>query len=191
MAPLSREEFKQRLARDLPGALAPTPTRAPREGDGQAPPGEAPARPRPRKGEEGPPNLLATDDAVVYAGHIPAVARYLRDILGYEYLSNITAVDMLADGVIELVYHFYHLQGGPPLVVKTRVPREDPAVPSLTPEWPGAGLQEREAYDLFGVRFPGHPDLRRVYMWDEFEGFPMRKDFPKQGDKYLAEDSED
>ncbi len=75
-------------------------------------------------------------------------------------------------------------------MVKTRVPREQPIVPSLTPFWPGASLQEREAFDLYGVQFPGHPDLRRVYMWDEFEGHPMRKDFPKQGDKYLAGEEE-
>nr|PZN29654.1 MAG: NADH-quinone oxidoreductase subunit C [Chloroflexota bacterium] len=135
--------------------------------------------------------MLATDDAVVHAERLPEVARYLRDTLGYTYLSNITAVDYIADGVIELVYHFYSLQGGPPLVVKTRVPRDNPSVPSLTPEWPGADLQEREAYDLYGVIFPGHPDLRRVYMWEEFEGFPMRKDFPKQGDKYLASEDEE
>jgi NADH-quinone oxidoreductase subunit C len=192
MAPISPEALKQLLAQDLPGALAPTPTRARRDGDGQAPAEGASARARPRKGEEGPPNLLATDDAVVHADRLPAVASYLRETLGYEYLSNITAVDLLADGVIELVYHFYHPQGGPPLVVKTRVPRDDATVPSLTPVWPGADLQEREAYDLFGVRFPGHPRLARIYMWEEFEGFPMRRDFPKQGDKYFGgEDSEE
>ncbi|MBC8075401.1 MAG: NADH-quinone oxidoreductase subunit C, partial [Chloroflexales bacterium] len=120
--------------------------------------------------------------------HMADVARYMRDTLGYSYLSNITAVDHLAEDVIELVDHFYHLAGGPPLVVKARMPRDNPALPSITPFWPGASLQEREAFDLFGVDFIGHPDLRRVYMWDEFEGFPMRKDFPRQGDKYLGDD---
>jgi NADH-quinone oxidoreductase subunit C len=118
------------------------------------------------------------------------VALYVRDTLGYEYLSNITAVDYLADGVIEVVYHFYHLDGGPALAIKTRVPRVQTAVPSLTPVWPGADLQEREAFDLYGVDFVGHPHLKRIYMWDEFEGYPMRKDFPKQGDKYLADEDE-
>ena len=55
---------------------------------------------------------------------------------------------------------------------------------------PDADLQEREAFDMYGVDFPGHPNLVRVYMWDEFEGFPMRKDFPKQGDKYIADEEE-
>lgn len=179
MTALSAEELKARLEQALPGALAPT---QPRERPDPA----APAK----KGEHKPANLLATDDAVVHAARIPEVARLLRDELGYEYLSNITAVDYLADGVIELVYHFFHLQGGPPLALKARLPRENPAAPSITPEWPGADLQEREAFDLYGVRFEGHPDLRRVYMWDEFEGFPMRKDFPRQGDKYFGDQDE-
>jgi NADH-quinone oxidoreductase subunit C len=76
------------------------------------------------------------------------------------------------------------------VVIKTRVAREQSAVPSLTPVWPGADLQEREAFDLYGVRFTGHPNLTRIYMWDEFESFPMRKDFPKQGDKYLSDEEE-
>ena len=180
MATVTPEQFRELLERELPGALAPTPRRpAPQSDDA------ATARPRARKPDEGPPNLLATDDAVVHPEHVPAVARLLRDSLGYVYLSNITAADYLADGVIELIYHFFQLEGGPPLVVKTRVPRDQPSAPSLTPLWPGAELQEREAFDLYGVEFPGHPHLRRIYMWDEFEGFPMRKDFPRQGDKYF------
>jgi NADH-quinone oxidoreductase subunit C len=185
---MSTTELKERLMRDLPGALAPTRPRTP-AGNGHAS-AEAEPRPRARKGEEGPADLLATDDAVVLAERIPDVATYVRDELGYQLLSNITAVDYLADGVIELVYHFMHLDGGPPLVIKARAPRERPVVPSLTPFWPGADLQEREAFDLYGVQFPGHPNLKRIYMWDEFEGYPMRKDFPKQGDKYLADEDE-
>lgn len=73
-------------------------------------------------------------------------------------------------------------------MLKVRVPRDVPEVPSLTPYWPGANLHEREAFDLFGIIFTGHPFLRRIYMWDEFEGWPMRKDFPKQGDKYIGAD---
>jgi NADH-quinone oxidoreductase subunit C len=181
---MSLHELKERLTRDLPGALAPTRPRTSHSGNGAEP------ATKPKKGEEPPPDLLATDDAVVLAERIPDVARYVRDVLGYELLSNLTAVDYLADGVIELIYHFMHLDGGPPLVIKTRVPREQANVPSITPFWPGADLQEREAFDMYGVDFPGHPNLLRVYMWDEFEGFPMRKDFPKQGDKYLGDEDE-
>jgi NADH-quinone oxidoreductase subunit C len=183
------EEIKERFIRDLPGALATTRLKTPAHNGSGAPAKAEPAG-RAKKGEEGPIDLLATDDAVVVAERIPDVARYVRDALGYQFLSNLTAVDYMADGVIELVYHFLHLDGGPPLVIKTRVPRERAVVPSITPFWPGADLQEREAYDLYGVDFPGHPNLKRVYMWDEFEGFPMRKDFPKQGDKYLGDEDE-
>ena len=189
MPSMSVSELKERLIRDLPGALAPARVKEPaaHNGDGAVPKA---AHGKGKKGEEGPPDLLATADAVVLAERIPDVARYVRDTLGYELLSNITAVDYLADGVIELVYHFMHLDGGPPLVIKTRVPRDRAVVPALTPFWPGADLQEREAYDMYGVDFPGHPNLTRIYMWDEFEAFPMRKDFPKQGDKYLGDGEE-
>jgi NADH-quinone oxidoreductase subunit C len=182
---MSVEELKERLMRDLPGALAPARVKAAHNGTGTESPPVVEPPARGKKGEEGPVDLLATKDAVVLAERIPDVARYMRDVLGYQLLSNITAVDYLADGMIEVVYHFIHLDGGAPLVLKTRVPRDRASVPSITPFWPGADLQEREAFDLFGVDFPDHPNLTRVYMWDEFEGFPMRKDFPKQGDKYL------
>lgn len=188
MPSVSADELKERLTRDVPGALAPPRIKIEHAGNGAAPKAAAPAKGR--KGEEEPPDLLATADAVVLAERIPEVARYVRDELGYELLSNVTVTDYLADGVFELVYHFMNLAGGPPLTIKARVPRERPAVPSLTPIWPGADLQEREAFDLYGVQFPGHPNLRRIYMWDEFEGFPMRKDFPKQGDKYLGDGEE-
>ena len=203
MTSISAEEFRARLSRNLPHVL----DRSSDQGSGvsnqgsgtkdqgtrtpgqQGPGTRDPARPQPKaKREAAPVDLLATTDVVVRAQDIVDVARYIRDTLGYHLLSNITAVDYLAAGVIELVYHFAHLAGGPPLVVKTRLLRDHPVLPSLTPFWPGANFQEREAYDLYGVAFAGHPDLRRIYMWDEFEGYPMRKDFPKQGDKYLTSD---
>jgi len=183
---ISPAELKERFTRDLPGALAPARPKIKPAENGRA--AEVPARAK--KGEEGPVDLLATDDAVVLADRIPDVAQYLSDKLGYTFLSDITAVDYLTDGVIEVIYRFAHLDGGPTLPIKTRVPRERPVIPSITPFWPGADLQEREAYDMYGVEFPGHPNLTRVYMWDEFEGFPMRKDFPKQGDKYLGDGEE-
>jgi len=171
-------ELRERIERALPGTLVPTPSRA----NTQAVPV--------KKGEQVAPNFLATDDPVITADQLPNVAGYLRDTLGYELLTNITATDYLADGIIEMVYHFVRLNGGAPIAIKVRTSREQPEVPSLTAEWPGADFQEREAFDLFGVVFRGHANLRRIYMWDEFEGFPMRKDFPKQGDKYF-EDTEE
>lgn len=172
MPRLSPEELRERMARDLPGAvLESTPLRV-------APP--------PAHGPQ--PAPFVTTDTVVAAERIVEAALYLRDTLGYAFLSDIAVVDYLADGVFELVYRFYTIEGGDGLALKVRVPREAPEVPSLTPYWPGANLHEREAFDLFGITFTDHPFLRRIYMWDEFEGWPMRKDFPKQGDKYIGAD---
>lgn len=185
MGNISIEDFKAQLERDVPGALVSV-QHVPHSPNGK----DETTTPAKAKGEKESVNLLETDDPVILAERVPDVLRYMRDTLGYEFLSNLTPVDYLADNVIEIVYHLMHLDGGPPLVIKTRVPRDHAVVPSITPFWPGADLQEREAYDLFGVDFPGHPFLTRIYMWDEFEGYPMRKDFPKQGDKYFDDDDD-
>ncbi|MCU0495278.1 MAG: NADH-quinone oxidoreductase subunit C [Chloroflexaceae bacterium] len=176
MASLSAEEVREQLAGAFPGIVVPSAPAVPAEA---APPA---------KHGTVKPNFLATNDTVVTAEGLVDAAIYLRDTLGYGYLSDIAVVDFLADGVFEVGYRFYHPEGGESLVLKVRVPRESPDVPSLTPVWPGAHLHEREGYDLYGINFVGHPYLQRIYMWDEFEGFPMRKDFPKQGDKYLDEE---
>lgn len=176
MPSISAAELRTRLSTDLPGILepSPSPVRASNNGD---PPGSGhqPAQ----------PDLLTTNDTVVVAERLIEAVTYVRDVLGYTFLSDIAAVDYLADGLFELVYRFYHLDGGGDLVLKARVLRTQPRVPSITPIWPGANFHEREAYDLFGIIFTGHPFLKRIYMWDEFEGYPMRKDFLKQGDKYF------
>jgi NADH-quinone oxidoreductase subunit C len=114
--------------------------------------------------------------------NIYAVAKFLKEDPGLQmdFCSCVTAVDYLAAGHIEVVYHLYSValkQG--PIVLKVRAPRQldDCRVPSLTPLWRGCEFQEREAYDLYGVKFDGHPDLRRILMWDEFADHPMRKDY--------------
>jgi len=100
----------------------------------------------------------------------------LRDTQGYDYLANLTAADY--EGSIEAVYHLYRTKdAGPALAVKVRADRNDPEVPSVTPVWPGAALQEREVFDMFGMRFRGHPGLKRILTWDGFSGWPLRKDF--------------
>jgi len=105
-------------------------------------------------------------------------ATALRDEFGYDYLSSVTAVDYLPDGKMEVVYQVYKTTGGSGAIFKVQVPRVDPIeVPSLVPLYPGAELQEREAWDLFGIKFTGHPDLRRIFMWEGFAGHPMRKDW--------------
>jgi NADH-quinone oxidoreductase subunit D/NADH-quinone oxidoreductase subunit C/D len=114
---------------------------------------------------------------VVDASRLLEFARAVRDDLGYDFLSSITGVDYLPEGVLESVYHVYRLSGGPALVFKVRVPRDNPVVPSLVGLYAGAELQEREAYDLLGIRYEGHPDLRRILTWEGFYGHPLRKDW--------------
>jgi len=88
-------------------------------------------------------------------------------------------------GYLEVVFHLYsmELKHGP-LILRLRTANrtDDARVPSLTPIWRGAEFQEREAYDLYGIIFDGHPDLRRILMWDEFKDFPMRKDYIEPDD---------
>ena len=94
-----------------------------------------------------------------------------------DYLANLTAVDYPPDRM-DMVYHLYSmaLKHGP-VTLRASLPRATPVIDSLVPMYRGAEYQEREVYDLFGVRFEGHPDLRRILMWDEFVGHPMRKDY--------------
>lgn len=78
----------------------------------------------------------------------------------------------------EVVYHMFSLAKNHRLRVKVRVEEKDPVVPTLTKLWPIANWFEREAWDMFGIRFQGHPDLRRILMYEEFVGHPLRKDYP-------------
>lgn len=114
---------------------------------------------------------------IVSRDHLLEVVRTLRDEYGYDYLSSVTGVDYLPEGKMEVVYHLYKTLGGPALVLKVQTPRDEARVPSLTPLYRGAEFQEREAWDLLGIRFEGHPDLRRILMWEGFAGFPLRKDW--------------
>ena len=129
------------------------------------------------------PDYVTADDRKGYAGyivqsdHLIEVATALRDEFGYDYLTSVTGVDYLPDGFMEVVYHLFRSTGGPGLVIKTRTPREVSTVPSLYSVYPGVDFQEREAWDLLGIRFEGHPDLRRILMWEGFNGHPLRKDW--------------
>jgi len=114
---------------------------------------------------------------IVQPGSLTEVATALRDEMGYDYLSSVTAVDYLPDEKMEVVYHLYKSTGGPALVLKAQLPRDNAVIASLTPIYPGADFQEREVWDLLGVRFEGHPDLRRILMWEGFAGHPLRKDW--------------
>ena len=133
------------------------------------------------------PGVVIADTRPGFSGFIVEkeslieVATAIRDELGFDLLTAVTAVDYLPENKMEVVYHAYKTTGGPGLVFKVQVPRIDPVeVPSLIDLWPGVDLQEREAWDLMGIRFTGHPDLRRILMWEGFEGHPLRKDW-KEG----------
>jgi len=143
------------------------------------------------------PSAVSTDardgyeGVIVSAENLTEVARYIKYDLGFDFLSSVTAVDYLNEGVhsndhLEMVYHAYRTSGGPALVFKSQTDREEARMPSLTSVWRGADLQEREAWDLMGVRFEGHPNLQRILLWEGFHGHPLRKDWHEA---YYEEDS--
>jgi NADH/F420H2 dehydrogenase subunit C len=107
--------------------------------------------------------------------HLVAVCRFLRDQLGFDLLSCISGVDMLDH--LETVYHVRSIARGQLLQLKVRLDHEKPEVDSVVSVWPTANWLERETYDLYGIRFAGHPDLRRMLLDDEFEGYPLLKGF--------------
>lgn len=97
----------------------------------------------------------------------------------YAMLLDLTCVDYLGEEPrFELVYHLFSLSTNRRLRIKARVSEKEPRIASLTPLWRNANWLEREVYDLFGIEFVGHPDLRRIFMYDGFEGHPLRKDYP-------------
>ncbi len=114
----------------------------------------------------------------VKAENLVEVATALRDRYNFRFLSSATPVHYLEQGQMEMVYHFYNLDaGGGAIVLHAQTSHDEPALPSLTPLFPGVGFQEREAWDLYGIKFAGHPDLKRILMWEGFHGHPMRKDW--------------
>jgi NADH:ubiquinone oxidoreductase subunit D/NADH:ubiquinone oxidoreductase subunit C len=129
------------------------------------------------------PEKAVADERKSYEGfvvapeHLLDVVSDLRDTHGYDFLSSVTGVDYLPEGLMEVVYHLYRSTGGGSLVVKTQVDRDNAVVPSLTELYPGADFQEREAWDLLGIRFEGHPNMKRILMWEGFDGHPLRKDW--------------
>jgi NADH-quinone oxidoreductase subunit C len=102
--------------------------------------------------------------------------------LRFSFLSDITTLDRFPiEPRFEVNYHLVSLDRRERLRLKVRVPGSDPEVSSVTTIWPTANWHERENFDLFGIRFEGHPDLRRILMPDEWEGYPLRKDYPVEG----------
>lgn len=118
----------------------------------------------------------------VSAAHIYEVLKTLKSQFGFNYLADITASDNYTDeGRFELAYNILSMEGRQRLRVCCKVEEENPAVESITPIWGAADWYEREAYDMMGIKFLNHPDLRRMYMPEDYAYFPLRKEFPLLG----------
>ena len=125
---------------------------------------------------------------VVDKDKIVEVCHFLRDDakLRFNYLSDVCGVDYYpADPRFEVVYHLYSIPFKHRLRLKCKV-NDGERVPTVVGIWKTANWHERETYDMYGIVFEGHPDLKRIYLWEGFEGHPMRKDYPLKGykDKY-------
>jgi NADH-quinone oxidoreductase subunit C len=119
------------------------------------------------------------------AARIADLLRFLKVEVGFDMLVDITAVDYQeypnARDRYGVIYLVASTETNERLVVKVFVNDPDPSLPSAVPLWQGANWLEREVYDMFGIRFEGHPDLRRILLPDEFTAFPLRKDYPLRG----------
>jgi len=132
--------------------------------------------------------LEGKDPAIsVNADDLFEMALHLKEKEGYDYLSAVTGVDY--PDRFEVVYHLYSMrERKEPLILKVSASKEEPEVASVTPIWPGANFQEREVYDLVGIRFAGHPKLTRILLWEGYEGHPLRKDFPIEGHRAIGQE---
>jgi NADH-quinone oxidoreductase subunit C len=116
---------------------------------------------------------------------IAEIAHFLKLDKRFERLSGITAVDWTPETPrFEIVYLFHSIAGNDRVRVKCRVPEENPEIESLTRVYRAANWYEREVWDMFGIRFRNHPDLHRILMPEDWEGYPLRKDYPVHGHKY-------
>jgi len=122
------------------------------------------------------------DTAVVRREQIVEICTFLRDdpALRFDMAMDLTGVDYLGEEPrFEVVYHLYSLEKKHRVRIKARVPEDDPTIDSVIPVWVGMDWYEREAYDMYGIVFRGHPNLKRILMYESFVGHPLRKDYPK------------
>ena len=118
----------------------------------------------------------------IAANDLREIAAFCRDKLSFDYLIDITSIDNFGEEPrFEIIYHLYSMPQGGHLRLKLKVPEEADAVDTVSDIWPTANWHEREIYDMMGIKFNGHPDLRRILMWDGYPFFPLRKDFPLEG----------
>ncbi len=121
------------------------------------------------------------DTAVVKKESILEICTFLRndESLLYNFMMDLTAVDYLGkDPRFEVVYHLFSLKHNMRVRIKARVPESDCSIDSIVLVWIGANWFEREVYDMYGITFNGHPEMRRILLYEEFEGHPLRKDYP-------------
>jgi NADH-quinone oxidoreductase subunit C len=119
---------------------------------------------------------------LISANELHEVAKFCRDDLSFDYLIDITSVDNFGEEPrFQIVYELYSMTLGVHLRLKLEVPEEVGAVDTVSDIWPTANWHEREIYDMMGIKFNGHPDLRRILMWDGYPYFPLRKEFPLEG----------
>lgn len=120
--------------------------------------------------------------AVDTASDIPSICQYAKSELGFDYLVDISSVDNYGDDPrFEVVYELYGYEHQSHLRLVAQVSEEAASIPTVTGVWKTADWHEREIYDMMGIRFEGHPDLRRILMWEGYPHFPLRKDFPLAG----------
>ena len=121
---------------------------------------------------------VSADSITINSQSLLNIASFLKNTAGldFNYLNYITGVDY--QEYFELVYYLVSLKHNHSLLIKTRCyDRNEPSVPSVTSLWQGADFQEREIFDLLGIRFDGHPNMKRIFLWQGFKGHPLRKDF--------------
>ena len=120
----------------------------------------------------------------IAAEHIVDVCAYLKQSQNFVRLSTVTGVDWYPEEPrFEVVYHLHSPERNERLRLKCRLAGTNPEIDSVTAVWRGAGWYERETFDLFGVRFRNHPDLRRIMLPEDWEGYPLRKDYPVTGNR--------
>ncbi len=118
----------------------------------------------------------------VALGKIHDVCSWLYKTHDFDYLVDILGADRFtSDERFEVIYNIISLRTGLRIFLKTWCPEENPVVPTVTDIWPGANWNERECWDMFGIKFEGHPDLRRIFLPEDFKYHPLRKEFPLLG----------
>ena len=128
------------------------------------------------------PAFRGETSLTVQREEIHEIARVCKQTLGFTYLVDISGVDHFGEEPrFEVVYELYRFEGGDYLRLKLRVSEDDLTVPTVSDIWATADWHERETYDMYGIKFEGHHDLRRILMWEGYPYFPLRKDFPLAG----------